>query len=355
MTTEWDKLAKILVYYSGKVKTGDKVYIAMVEADTLPLAKAVYSQVIQAGGFPFVEFQSALLERELMIHGSQEQLDWINEPEALTMEWADVYIGLRGNRNPYELQGIPADKIKSHKRSMGVISAMRTELPRWVLIRVPNESFAQQAEMSLDEMMDFFFLATLRDWEKESEGYQKIQQVFQKATHVQVKGFNTDIAFNTEGRQYVVGDGKYNMPDGEVFTSPVDDSAEGHIYFEFPGIYAGQRVQGISLEFKHGRLLRAISESNQDLLDQILQMDDGANRIGEFGIGTNFGITRFCSDILYDEKIGGTIHIAMGRAYTECGGINQSALHWDLIKDLRQEGEIFLDGVKVFNNGKFLF
>lgn len=350
----WNDLAEILVSYSGKVKQGDKVYIAMVEVDTFPLAKAVYSKVVQAGGLPFVEFQSVLLERELMLHGSQEQLDWITEPAARTMEWADVYIGLRGNRNPYEFTGFSPSKIQAHKRSMGHVSAMRTELSRWVLIRVPNESFAQQAEISTDEMMDFFFSATLKNWHEESKRYREIQKVFECAESVHVLGDRTDLRFSTKGRKYMVGDGTYNMPDGEIYTSPVDDSAEGKIYFEFPGIYSGQKIQGISLEFSQGILRSVTSDNNHDLLDQILHMDEGARRIGEFGVGTNFGINRFCSDILFDEKIGGTIHVAMGRAYTECGGVNQSALHWDLIKDLRQEGEVYLDGVKVIQKGKFL-
>jgi aminopeptidase len=172
---------------------------------------------------------------------------------------------------------------------------------------------------------------------------------------VRIVGVETDLKFSTEGRIYEVADGHLNMPDGEVFTAPVDDSAEGQIYFEFPGVYFGERIPGIRLEFHKGKIAEASSAGNQDLLDQLIRMDDGSNRIGEFGVGLNFGIDRFCSDILYDEKIGGTIHIALGRAYKENNGVNQSALHWDIIKDLRQEGEIYLDGKKVFENGKYLF
>jgi aminopeptidase len=151
-----------------------------------------------------------------------------------------------------------------------------------------------------------------------------------------------------------VADGHLNMPDGEIFTAPVDDSAEGHIYFEFPGVYVGQRIDGIRLEFSKGEVVKATADSNQELLEQLLNMDDGARRLGEFGVGTNFGIDRYCYDILYDEKIGGTIHLALGRAYAENGGVNKSALHWDIIKDLRQEGAVYLDGVKVIDKGKFL-
>jgi len=352
---EWNDLADVLVNYSAKVKPGDKVYITMMEIDTIPLLKHVYSKVVQAGGLPFVEFQSAWLERELMLYGAETQLDWVPEPQIKAMEWADAYIGLRGNRNPHEFSGINAKKIKAHRRSLGQISALRTKLARWVLIRVPNESFAQQAEMSLDEMMQFFFASTLKDWEQESKRYREIQGVFGKAEQVRIIGEKTDITFSTRGRKYLVGDGSYNMPDGEIYTCPVDDSTNGTIYFEFPGVYSGQRINGISLEFKDGQLAKASSESNQELLNQIIQMDEGASRVGEFGVGTNFGINRYCYDILFDEKIGGTIHIALGRAYAEAGGVNYSALHWDIIKDLRNIGEIYLDGVKVFDTGRFLF
>lgn len=352
--SRWQQLAEILVRYSTGTKPGEKVLITMMEVETFPLVRAVYEQVIKAGALAHVEFQSVYLERDLMRYGSQEQLDWVPELSAYGMKWADVYIGLRGARNPHEFAGIPPEKLAAHKRAMGKVSAMRTELTRWVLVRVPNESFAQQAEMSLDEMMAFFFNATLRDWEQESRHYRELQKVFQAAETVRIVGRDTDLIFSTKGRVYEVADGHLNMPDGEIFTAPIDDSAEGYITFEFPGVYFGRQVHGIRLEFSKGEVVRATAESNQDLLHELLKMDEGARRIGEFGVGVNFGIDRFCYDILYDEKIGGTIHIALGRAYKECGGVNQSALHWDLIKDLRTEGAIYLDGRKVFEQGRFL-
>ncbi len=350
----WQKLADILVNYSTAVQKGDRVLITMMEIDTFPLAKAVYEAAIKAGGLPFVEFQSAYLERDLMKHGSQDQVDWICEMQTYGMEWADAYIGLRGARNPNEFIDIDAETLSGHKRSMGNISAMRNELTRWTLVRVPNESFAQQASTSLDTMMAFFFNATLRDWAAEARRWQEINQVFQSAETVRITGFKTDISFSTKGRIYEVADGHKNMPDGEIFTAPVDDSAEGHIYFEFPGVYMGQLVHGISLEFSKGIVVNATAEQNEELLLQLLDMDEGAKRLGEFGVGVNFGIDRFSYDILYDEKIGGTIHLALGRAYTECNGINQSALHWDIVKDLRKEGAIYLDGKKVFESGVYL-
>ena len=351
----WGQLAEILVNYSTGIKTGEKVLITMMEEMTFPLTRAVYAEVIKAGGLPQVEFQSVLFERDLMLLGSQEQLDWVPELNSYGMEWADVYIGLRGARNPFEFSGVPPANLTAHKKAMGIVSGMRNELTRWVLVRVPNESFAQQAEMSHDGMMDFFFEATLRDWEKEAEWYREVNQVFQAAKTVRIVGQETDLSFSTEGRIYEVADGHLNMPDGEIFTAPVDDSAEGQIYFEFPGVYFGERVPGIRLTFSKGQVVEASAEGNEELLKNLIEMDEGSSRIGEFGVGINYGIDRFTYDILYDEKIGGTIHIALGRAYTECGGVNQSALHWDIIKDLRQEGQIYLDGELVFEKGKYTF
>ncbi len=349
----WDTLADVLVNYSTRARSGEKALITMMEVETFPLARAVHAQAIKIGAFPHVEFQSAYLERDLMRYGSQAQIDRVPEMQAHGMEWADVYIGLRGARNPHEFAGISPDRIAAHKRAMGHISTMRTDLTRWVLVRVPNESLAQQAEMSLDEMADFFFSATLRDWAAESRRYHELKEIFQAAEIVRVVGRDTDLTFSTKGRTYAVGEGRRNMPDGEIFTAPVDDSATGHIYFEFPAVYSGQRVDGIRLEFAEGQVIKATAKSNEQLLYQLLRIE-GAKRIGEFGVGTNFGITRFCYDILYDEKIGGTIHIALGRAYANCGGINKSTLHWDIIKELRQQGEIYLDGRRVFENGRFL-
>ena len=350
----WEQLADILVNYSTGAKAGDKVQITMMEIDTFPLARAVYSAAIKVGALPHIEFQSAYLERDLMRWGNSEQIDWAPEMSAYGMEWADVYIGLRGARNPHEFIDIPAEKIAAHKRAMGVVSAMRNDLTRWVLVRVPNESFAQQAETSLDEMMAFFFSATLRDWGAERARLVELREVFQRAENVRIVGVETDISFSTKGRLYVVADGKLNMPDGEIFTAPVDDSVKGQIYFEFPGVYVGQKVEGIRLSFEQGKVVEASAESNAELLEQLLDMDDEARYIGEFGVGLNFGIDRFSYDILYDEKIGGTVHLALGRAYKECKGLNQSALHWDIVKDLRTQGEIYLDGEKIFENGDYL-
>jgi aminopeptidase len=350
----WTRLAEILVSYSTRVQPGDRVLITMMEVETRPLVEAVYEQVVLAGGFPEVQYASDWLKRILLRKGTDEQVDWEPELEAHGMEWADAYIGLRGARNPFELGDISAERLAAHRRAMGKISTRRNRLERWVLVRVPNEAFAQQAGLSLDETMAFFFDASLRDWNLESERLGRLAERFQAAQSVRIVGEETELGFSTRGRTYVAGDGRMNMPDGEIFTAPLEDSAEGTIYFELPAMYANRRIPGIRLRFEGGRVIEASSEENQDLLEQVLAIDDGARRIGEFGVGLNFGIQAWTGEVLFDEKIGGTVHLALGRAYAECGGTNHSALHWDIVKDLRTTGALYLDGEAVFQGGTYL-
>jgi len=351
----WKQLADILVNYSTTTRKGDRVLITMMETDTWPLARAVHAAAVKVGAHPHIEFQSTLLQRDLMLEGDPNLFDNEHELQRKGMEWADVYIGLRGASNPHELNDIAAERITAFRRALGKISALRTEKTRWVLVRVPNTSFAQQAGFSTDEMMEFFFNATLLDWQEESNRYDAIREKMQTTEQIRIVGNGTDLSLNTKGRTYQIDDGHINMPGGEIYTAPTDDSAEGSISFEFPAVFAGQFIEGIRLQFSKGEVVEATADKNQKLLLDLIGMDAGAKRIGEFGVGTNYSISRYCYDLLFDEKIGGTVHIALGRAYPECGGINKSAFHWDLIKDLREEGALYLDDKKVLEKGVFLF
>lgn len=350
----WTQLAEILVQYSTKILPGERVLISMVEVDTLPLVNAVYAQTVLAGGIPYVEFHSAYHERACMNMGNIDQNEQTPEIQASAIKWADVHINIRSIRNPHEFTDIPIEKFVAHRRAMGQISALRTSSTRWVIVRIPNEPFAQQAAMSLEGAISLFFEAVLRDWTEESKDYTAIKSLFESAETVRIVGRETDLSFSTKDRMYIVDAGEINMPGGEVFTAPVEDSVEGKISFEFPGVFFGQKVNGIRLEFARGCVKNASAESNEELLLSLLAMDDGAQYIGEFGVGTNFAIRQFCADHFFDEKMGGTVHFALGRSYDECGGKNQSALHWDLIKDLREQGTIYLDDQIVFEQGAFL-
>ena len=354
MDGRWRKLAEILVHYSTGVQDQDRVLVTMMEVATLPLLHAVYEQTIQAGGLPQVEFQSSSLEAILLRDGSDDQLAWVPEPQIQGLQWADAYIALRGAPDPRAFEGVEPRKLALHKQAMGQVSAERTRSTRWVLARIPNEAMAREAGLGLDEMMDFFFSATLRDWSQESKEYRALSEVFQRGNSVRIFGHGTDLEFSTQGRSYVIEDGHINMPGGEIFTAPVEESAEGVITFDTPAVYGGQLIHNVRLTFRGGQVVEATADENEELLLQILDSDEGVRRIGEFGVGTNAGIDRFCQDILFDEKIKGTVHIALGRSYTECGGKNYSAIHWDIVKDLRQQGRITLDGRLIFENGKFL-
>lgn len=354
MDRRWYDLADILVNYSTEVKPGERVMIAMREVGTLPLVRTVYEACVKAGAHVQVQFLSDYLDHSLMRFGSLDQVIHTPEIEAYGMEWADVYLGLRGTHNLFQLADVSSNVLATYRKAMGSVSSLRWEKTRWCIVRVPNEDFAQQAETDIETITEMFFDATLRDWLAETKRWQQIADRLNQGSEVRVVGPGTDLSFSVQGRRWLVGDGRVNMPDGEIYTAPVSRTVNGHISFEFPGVLGGRLVDGIRLEWQDGQLTSATANSNEDFLRQVLDTDAGASRIGEFAVGTNDSIDRFCKDIFFDEKIGGTIHIALGRAYPTCGGTNQSAIHWDIIKDMRQEGAIYLDGQKVFEKGQFL-
>jgi aminopeptidase len=350
----WKQLGALLVNYSAEVKRGERVMIAMQELESFPLVHAVYEAALKVGAFPQVQFLSETLRHSLLKYGDDEQLRWLPEIEAYGMEWADVYFGLRGAHNLYEHWDIPACRLSLNQAALGKVSSLRWEKTRWCLVRVPNADLAQQAETDLETITDMFFNACLIDWKAESAKWRQWADRLNQASKIRLVGQETDLSFSVEGRKWMVADGRINMPDGEIATSPVTETVDGQIFFEFPGVLGGRLLHGIRLRWKQGRLVEARASTHQDFLDAILNTDAGASLLGEFGIGTNPRLTMFCKDILIDEKIGGTIHVALGRAYPECGGTNESALHWDIIKDIRKDGAVYVDGEPVLQNGVFL-
>ena len=350
----WAQLGDLLVNYSAEVKPGERVMIAMTELGSFPLVHAIHAASIKAGAFPQVQFLSETLRHSVLKYGNEEQLGWVPEIEAYGMEWADVYLGLRGAHNLYEHWDISAGRLSLNQAALGKISSLRWEKTRWCLVRVPTAALAQQAEIDLETLTDIFFNACLIDWKAESAKWRQWADRLNGAGQVQIVGPETDLRFSVEGRKWMVADGKINMPDGEIATSPVTETLDGKIYFEYPGVLGGRLVQDIRLRWMRGSLVEARSSTHQDFLEAIVNTDAGASLVGEFGMGTNPALTLFCKDILIDEKIGGTIHIALGRAYPESGGTNQSAIHWDIIKDIRRGGAVYVDGQPVLENGVFL-
>ena len=350
----WKQLGEVLVHYSAEVQSGERIMIAMGELESFPLVHAVYEAAIKAGAFPQVQFLSETLRRSVLKYGTSEQLRWVPEIEAYGMEWADVYFGLRGGHNLHEQWDIPGQRLSESQAAMGKVSTLRWEKTRWCLVRVPDADLAQQAETDLETLTDMFFDACLRDWPSESGRWHRWADRLNRVSEIRIVGQGTDLRFSVEGRKWIVADGKINMPDGEILTSPVAETVEGQISFELPGVLGGRLMRDIRLRWNKGQLVEARSSTNQDFLDAVVRSDPGASLIGEFAFGTNPGVTLFCKDILLDEKIGGTVHIALGRAYPECGGTNQSAIHWDIIKDTTRSGTVFADGEPVLRDGKLL-
>jgi aminopeptidase len=232
---------------------------------------------------------------------------------------------------------------------------------RWVLGPYPTNALAQDAEMSLTDYEDFVYSACLPDvndpigyWRNFSARQDKIVNWLKGKQTIRVVGKETDLRLSIIGRNFENCDGKMNMPDGEVFTGPVEDSMEGHVYFSYPAIYGGHEVTGVRLTFEKGEVVKATADKNQDYLLKTIATDAGSKRVGEFAIGTNEGIKKFTREILFDEKIGGSFHMALGSGYPETGSTNESAIHWDMVCDLRDGGEIWVDNVLFYKNGKFV-
>jgi aminopeptidase len=354
MDKRWTKLGDLLVNYSLAVKPGEKVMIAFVELESYPLLHAIYGACVRAGAFPQVQFLSEELNRLTLQYGNSDQIGWVPEIEAHGMEWADVYFGLRGAHNLDVFWDVPGEKLSLLRKGMGQVSTLRWQKTRWCLLRVPNAALAQQAGVDEETVTDMFFNACLLDWPKVSQEWCRWADILNRGKQVRVVGKGTDLSFSVEGRTWDVADGHGNMPDGEIATSPVESTLDGSIYFDYPGVLGGRLVHDIKLCWEQGKLVEVSSSTNQDFLQSVVKTDAGASLIGEFAIGTNPEVTHFCKDILIDEKIDGTIHIALGRAYPKVGGTNQSSIHWDIIKDMRQEGQIFLDGKLIYQNGKML-
>jgi aminopeptidase len=340
----WGDVGRVLVQHSTQVRPGERVMIAMGEVDSYPLARGVFEAVVEAGGFPQVQFLSEELRHAILAHGNADQLAWVPEIEAYGMEWADVYIALRGGFDLDVHADIPSDRLAVNQAAQGRVSTLRWKNTRWSLVRVPNQAFADQAGVPLDKVTEMFFAGCLIDWEAAAGEWAAWADRAASGRLIEIQGPGTDLRFSVEGRRWIVADGRTNMPDGELMTAPVTETTDGVITFENPAVLGGRKMHDLRLRWDKGVLVEATASTNEDYLRSVLATDAGATLIGEFGIGTNPFIDVVCDDILIDEKINGTVHVALGRAYPECGGTNESAIHWDIVKDLRGGGSVLLDG-----------
>ena len=347
-----DQLARTLVQYSTGLKAGERALIQGSELSR-PLAIAVYREAIRAGALPTLWSTFEEVGWVLYREGSDAQLEWLDPILLEAVKQTDVYISLRAPENLKMLTSIdPARQVLTQKARRPFLDVVLQK--RWVLCELPTPALAQEAGMSIEEFEEFSFGAVAIDWPAMRDELQRRKLQLEAGREVRIVGPQTDLRLGVAGRLWIPDDGKHNMPGGEIFTGPIEDSVEGEISYEFPAVYAGREVAGVRLRFKAGRVVDASARTGEEYLIKMLDADEGARRLGELGVGTNYGIQRFSRSVLFDEKIGGTIHLALGRAYEETGGTNQSAIHWDMVKDLRVDGRIELDGAVIQRNGRFL-
>ena len=347
------KLAEILVDYSTEVKKGDRVIIR-TGLEAKDLALEIYKLCLLRGANPWIKVDLPKADYIFYKYASDEQLQWFPEHEYYEIQHTDVYFALRAPTNLRELINIDPTRISMRLKTLRPIRDWRVEKTRWVVFYYPTNALAQEAEMSLEEFEEFVFNACLVDWKAMSKDLWKIKELLDKTDKVKIISDDTHLEFSIKGRNALVADGKRNMPDGEVYTSVVEDSVNGYIKYDIPAVRLGNVVEDIYLRFENGVVVEAKASKNQKFLEKMLNTDEGARRIGEFGIGLNYNITRPVKNILFDEKIGGTIHLALGRGYKQTLSKNESAIHWDMIKDLRKGGEIYFDDKLVMKDGKWL-
>jgi aminopeptidase len=359
-----ENLAHVLVDYSVALHQGDQVLISG-STFTETLSKEIYARVLQKGGFPLTLLSLPDAEEIFFRYASDDQLKHVPKPLEQIMETYDVRISILAEPNTRALTNVDPARmvIQQRARTRLMRTFMRRSAAgelRWTLGLFPTHAFAQDAEMSLSEYEDFVYDACIPDmndpigyWQKFSERQQKIVDWRKGKKIVHLKIAETDLRLSIDGRTFINCDGRYNMPDGEIFTGPVEDSVEGQVYFSYPAIERGREVSGIRLWFEKGKVVKATADKEEEFLNKTLDTDAGSRYIGEFAIGTSEGINRFTRQILFDEKIGGSFHMALGAGYPETGSKNESAIHWDMICDLRNGGEIWVDGDLLYQNGKF--
>lgn len=344
------KVAKILVDYSLDVQKDEKVMIRF-NHEANPLALEIYKRILKKDAFPIVRPSLSGYSYAYYKNAKKHHLKHYPKLFEHTAKNIDAYVNLGGKDNTRELSNIDPKKISMKSKTTKPISDI-IHKKKWALFEYPTRALAQESEMSLKEFGDFVYSASIKDWEKKSKELHKIKEIVDEAEQVRIVGEGTDISFSVKGRVGSASAGHHNLPDGEVFTSPVEDSTEGKIKFSFPGVRYGTAVEGISLEFKKGKVVKAEAEKNEKFLKKMLKTDKNAKRLGEWGIGLNYDIQDFVRNILFDEKQGGSTHLALGNSFEECKGNNPSAIHWDMIKDLRKDGAIIVDGKTFMKKGK---
>lgn len=358
------RLARLLVDYSVYVQPGDRVAVISQPA-AAELVLPVYERILERGGHPDVALSLPGMEEAYFRTASEEQLAFVSPVERLFYEEYEALISIRAASNTRELNGVDPARQAVRRKAMHPLRQRYMERGatgelKWSGTLYPTQAYAQEADMSLRDFRDFVYGACFCDqedpvarWREVHDTQARIIEWLHGHDRVRITGPNADLTLSIRDRVFMNSDGHHNMPSGEVFTGPVEDSANGWVRFTYPAITHGREVDGVELTFEEGRVVAASARKNEAFLHRMLDTDEGARYLGEFAIGTNFGIQQFTKNILFDEKIGGTFHMALGAGYPETGSLNRSAIHWDMICDMRDGGEIWVDGDLLYRNGAF--
>jgi aminopeptidase len=360
-----NRLANVLVNYSTRVKAGDWVHVN-ANWQAIPLVKEVVAYILKAGGNPSVSLESSDLNEVFMAKAEDAQLQWMPPLDMHMIKNANVWIIIEAPENTRAMSNI--DPSRQQLRNQAYAKWMEAYTKRsasgelrWVMTNYPCQALAQEAEMSLADYENFIYQATFADqvdpvqyWRNIHDEQERLISWLAGKRTISIRGPQADVTLSIVGRKFINSDGGQNMPSGEIFTSPVEESINGWVSFSYPAIYQGVAVEGVRLEFEHGRIVNATAEKNEEFLLKMLDTDEGSRFVGELGIGTNYGISRFTKNILYDEKIGGTFHLALGTGFGEAGGLNESSIHWDLISDATNGTGMWADNELFYKDGKFL-
>ena len=361
-----ERLAKILVDHSAEIKPGDRVAIEATTAAE-PLVRALYAAILERGGEPYLLLELTDQDEILFAVAKDEQLDATPTFRKLAYEQFESRIRIHSDTNPRALSGVDPARQRRRKKSLAPIleAQMRRGADRsfkWVSTLFPTQGFAEEAGMSFHEFEDFVYRACHADeadpvafWKQMETKQQVIIDRFKSHDQVILRGPNVDLTLSIQGRKFLNGAGLNNMPDGEIYTGPVEDSVNGWVRFSYPAIFDGVLVEGVELTFTNGRVSKATADKNQPFLLEMCASDPGARYLGEFAIGTNYEIDHFSHNILFDEKLGGTFHMALGSGYPETGSKNKSMIHWDLICGMQDDSEMVVDGAVIYKNGKFTY
>lgn len=353
------KLAKQLLSYSVEAKSGETLYLEIKGLEALSLGKALIAEASKLGVTPFWYYNDESLLRQALKHGTKEQFERQAELHSELMTQSDMYIGVRGSDNPFDLADINVETKELYNNHFykPVHFEKRVKNTRWVVLRYPNNTMASMAERSQEDFADFYYRVCLLNYKKMKKGLDALATIMNAAKDVHIVAPNTDLKFSIEDIPAIPCDGKLNIPDGEVFTAPVRESVNGSIQYNVPSIFRGILFNDISFVFENGKIVQASTTSDQKELDQILDSDEGARYLGEFAIGVNPCIREPLRDILFDEKIAGSFHLTPGQCYEIASNGNESSVHWDLVQIQRAEyggGEIWFDGNLLRKDGIFV-